>query len=178
MGPKGIKLSRSPSTYDFRMDTSDSQRKRKFVDGEGFIHLRKAAKVWKVVSNVNPKISISNQHETLADETAVASPSWVSGNENSVKVPRYKKMLPILATFARVDTSVVNGINAQTSGQIYFEYAANGLKTRKWVQPTTKMLRAISSGGVRNSTHLTTIQARWWSSFSEVSLPPPKVRRY
>ena len=112
------------------MHTSDSQRKRKFVDGEGFTHPRNTVKVGRVVINVNLNISTSNRYETLAGETAVAGPSGVSENVNSLQDPRFKKMSPILAKFARVDTIVVNGIKAQTSGQISFEYAVNGLKIR------------------------------------------------
>ena len=39
-------------------------------------------------------------------------------------------MPPIVARITKVDTSIVNAIKAQTSGQIIFEYAARGLKIR------------------------------------------------
>ena len=39
-------------------------------------------------------------------------------------------MPPIVAKFKRVDTTTVNSIQAQTSGLISFQYAANGLKIR------------------------------------------------
>ena len=39
-------------------------------------------------------------------------------------------MPPIVAKFKRVDTTTVNSIKAQTSGQISFEYVATGLKIR------------------------------------------------
>ena len=106
------------------MDNYEPQRKRQFVDGEDFTHPSKTDKVGKVDSNQNFKISI------LAGETAVAGPSGVSGIGNAILDPRSKKMPLIAAKFARVDTTVVNGIKAQTSGQISFEYAANGLKIR------------------------------------------------
>ena len=80
-----------------------------------------------VDSNENPKISTSKRCKLLA---GVAGPSGVSENVNSLQDPRSKKTLPIVAKFARVGTKVVNGIKALTSGKIYFEYAANGLKIR------------------------------------------------
>ena len=39
-------------------------------------------------------------------------------------------MSPLVAKFKRVDTTTVNSIKAQTSGQISLEYAVNGLKIR------------------------------------------------
>jgi len=87
------------------MDTSGSQRKRQFVDGEDFTHPSKTAKVGKVDSNENPKISISNRYETLAGETTVAGPRRVSGNFILVQDSRIKKMQPIVVRFPRVDTS-------------------------------------------------------------------------
>ena len=39
-------------------------------------------------------------------------------------------MPPIVARIANVDTSIVNAIKAQTSGQMVFEYAARCLKIR------------------------------------------------
>ena len=39
-------------------------------------------------------------------------------------------MPPIMVTFKRIDTTVVSNTKAQTSGQITFENAANGLKIR------------------------------------------------
>ena len=39
-------------------------------------------------------------------------------------------MPPFVARIATVDTSIVNAIKAQTSGQIVLDYAARGLKIR------------------------------------------------
>ena len=122
MGPKGKVLSTSVSTNDWTIDTSsDSQRKRQFVDEEGFIHppKPKTAKVGKS-SIIKKPVSNSNTYETLAGETVVAEPSGVSGNVQSVSDPRSRKMPPIVVKFKRVNITVLNSINAQTSGQIIF----------------------------------------------------------
>ena len=114
------------------MDTSsDSQRKRQSADGEGFIHppKSKTAKVVKSSVFQNP-ISTSNSYEILAGEKAIAGPSGVSGNAQVAPDPRTRKMPPIVAKFPKVDTTTVNSIRAQTSGQVTFEYAASGLKIR------------------------------------------------
>ena len=132
MRPKGKVLSRSVRTNDLIVDTSsDSQRKRQFVDGEGFIHPPKSmtAKVRKRSDIQNPT-STSNAHETLAGEKAIAEPNGVSGNVHSVPDLRSGTMPPIVAKLKGEDRTTVNSIKAQTSGQISFEYAANGLKLR------------------------------------------------
>ena len=105
------------------MDTSsDSQRKRQSADGEGFIHPPKSKTAKEVKSSVfqNP-ISTSLSYEILATEKAVAGPSWVSGNVQSAPDPRTKKMPPIVEKFQKAETTTVNSIKAQTSGQILFE---------------------------------------------------------
>ena len=133
MGPKGKVLSRSVSTSDLTMDTSSGlQRKRHFVDGEGFIHPPKSKTTAKVgkSSDIQNRISTYNTYESLASETAVEGPSGVSGNFQTFSDPRSRKMLPIVAKFIRADTTVVNGIKAQTSELISFEYAASGLEIR------------------------------------------------
>ena len=53
-------------------------------------------------------------------ETAIAGYSGDSGIVNLTKDPRTKKMPPIVAKFTKVDTTVDNGIKAQTSGDISF----------------------------------------------------------
>ena len=82
IGHKGKMLSRSASTSDLTMDSSsDLQRKRQYVNGQGFIHppKSKTAKLGKCSGIQNP-ISKINTYETFAGETAVAETNGVSGN--------------------------------------------------------------------------------------------------
>ena len=85
MGPKDKRLLRTVSTHDLNMDTtSDSQRKRQFVDAEGFTFPSKTAKFGKEKSNQN-SIVTSKRYEILTGETAVLGPSGVSRNVQSVR---------------------------------------------------------------------------------------------
>ena len=112
MGPKSKQLSRSASAHDLFNDSSDERRKRQFGDGEDFTHPYKTVKVGQVVTS--KPISTNNTYEILLGETAKAGPSWVSGV--NAPNPRTKRMPPIVAKIAKVGTSIVNAIKAQTSG--------------------------------------------------------------
>ena len=69
-------------------------------------------------------------------------------------------MPPIVSKFSKVDSTVVNGIKAQTSRQITFEYAASGLKIRMIPGDHQNFARYLD-GQDKEFYTFTPIQARW-----------------
>ena len=69
-------------------------------------------------------------------------------------------MPPIVAKFIRVDTIVVNDINAQTSGQMSLEYTTSGLKIRTRSAADHQSVARYLPGQVRNSTPFNPNQAK------------------
>ena len=101
-----------------------------------------------MVYKVNSKFSSSN------------GPSGVSGTAQMVSDPRARKMPPIVAKFQKVDTTTVNSIKAQTSGQVTFEYAASGLKIRTSnAADHQSVVRYLDGRGAEF--HTTPIQGKW-----------------
>ena len=67
----------SVSNIDSIMDTSYTQRKRQFVDSEGFTLPQKFAKVSGQIEKPT-QVETSNMFDALARETAVTGLSWSS----------------------------------------------------------------------------------------------------
>ena len=111
-GPRVNNFQNSASAHILSNDSSDERRKTQFVDWEGFTHPYKTANVGQIETII--PISTNNPYDILAGETAKAGPSRVSGV--NLPNPRTKRMPPIVARLAKVDTSIVNTIKAQTSG--------------------------------------------------------------